>query len=122
MKKKVLIVEDDFIIQMYLESLIEKEGCEVVACVSKGEQALVQIKELKPDLVFMDVGIAGKISGIEVASKVNDCCKTPIVFMTGNSDKTTLAAAQATNPLHILFKPIDEEAFSKELKIILLKV
>ena len=114
MKKKVLIVEDDFIIQMFLEQLIEQEGCEIVGVASSGDEALALIKECKPDLIFLDVGISGSKSGIDVAKIINDTSKIPFVFVTGNSDKRTLAALKATNPISIMFKPIDDVSFTKQ--------
>lgn len=113
---KVLIVEDDFIIQIFLEKLILDEGCEVVACVPSSDEALHCVETYSPNLIFMDIGISGAKNGIETAKIINDVYKVPLVFMTGASDKDTLDLAEATNPIHILFKPIDDVSFSKELK------
>lgn len=116
--KKVIIVEDDFIIQMFLEELLLRNECDIVGIASEGDEALEMISNNSVDLIFMDIGIDGNKDGIEVASIVNDSCKTPIVFLTGNSDKATLGRANATNPIHIIHKPMDEVSFLAQYNII----
>tara|TARA_B100000809_G_scaffold134758_1_gene132401 strand:- start:784 stop:1161 length:378 start_codon:yes stop_codon:yes gene_type:complete len=116
--KKVIIVEDDFIIQMFLEELLLSNGCDLVGIASTGDEALEMISENQLDLIFMDIGISGDKNGIEVASMINESSKTPIVFLTGNSDKLTLEEANATGPLHIMYKPIDEISFLAQFNIV----
>ena len=118
MALKVMIVEDDFIIQMFLETAIENYGCEVVGLADNSDDALLAIKEQRPDLIFMDIGISGTADGIETATLINSKYNIPIAFITGNSDEATLTKAKATNPIHIIKKPIDEVKLKKELSII----
>ena len=58
-KKQILIVEDDLIVQMAIEQSVENVGCEVCAKVETGELAIEQAKTLLPDLVLMDINLAG---------------------------------------------------------------
>ena len=70
----------------------------------------------------MDIGIGGKKDGIETTEIVKEKYKTPVVFITGNSDPATLKRAKATNPIHIIKKPIDEQKLTNEFNIICQKL
>jgi AmiR/NasT family two-component response regulator len=118
MNRKVIIVEDDFIIQMVLENFLLNTGCDVVGIASSSEEAIELISDNSLDLIFMDIGLSGTKNGIEVAAIVNDSCKTPIVFLTGNSDASTLNKMRNTNPLHIINKPVDKVSFLAHFTII----
>ncbi len=64
----ILIVEDDGLIALYLTELMEKTGYLIVGTVSTGEMALRLLEDyLKPDLILMDIGLAGSLDGIETA-------------------------------------------------------
>ncbi|MFB0923741.1 MAG: response regulator, partial [Vicingaceae bacterium] len=84
---KALIVEDDFIIKMFLEQLITGKGCEVINTYDSGEALMSDIVNVEPSLIFMDVILSGELNGIEVASALKENNKIPIVFVTGNKDR-----------------------------------
>ncbi|MBU2948814.1 response regulator [Zobellia uliginosa] len=118
MKLKVLIVEDNLIIQMFLEHIIINVGSTHVKTADSGEDALKMVKKYVPDVVLLDIGLSGEINGIETAAILNDKYNIPFVYITGNSDYTTLENAKKTKPLHILRKPIDEYELNREFEII----
>lgn len=118
MEIKVLIVEDNFIIQMFLEGVISEIENTVVEVASSGHEALGLVGEFQPDIVFMDIGLEGEVDGIQVAQILKDINKVPVVFMTGNSDAATLERAKKTEPIHILRKPIDEYQLKSEFKVL----
>jgi response regulator of citrate/malate metabolism len=55
------------------------------------------------------VGIAGDKDGIETAELLNEKYDIPIIFITGNSDQSTIERAKKVNPVEFIFKPIDED-------------
>lgn len=122
MSKKVLIVEDNFIIQMFLEEVISGMGHEVLASTDNGDEALEMSKALSPDVILLDIGLSGGWNGIELAGILNGKYKIPFVFLTGNSDKITLEKAKSTAPLHIINKPIDEDKLKMEFNIVVEKL
>ena len=61
----VLVVDDHPMIQLAVRSLLEREGHEVVGTADNGIEALAKLKELKPDLVILDIRIP-KLQGLEV--------------------------------------------------------
>jgi len=119
MNKKILIVEDDFIIQMYLEDIVSEMNCEVVDTLESSNTIENILKNEKVDLILMDLGIRGERDGVDTAKFINENYPTPIVFITGNSDKTTTQRIEEVNPLLIVFKPIDEVQLKFQLTAIL---
>ena len=84
MVKKVLIVEDNIIIAIDIQGRIESFGYSVPAIVASGDEALVKASELKPDLVLMDIGLKGKMTGIEAGKKIREDLNIPVLYLTGN--------------------------------------
>ena len=73
------------------------------------DQALEKVKELKPEIILMDIGIAGDKDGI-ITTKTNQRKLMTFLycFLTGNSDESTLNRAKEVNPAGFVFKPINE--------------
>lgn len=112
---KVLIVEDEFLISMQLESELSDGGYNVLKIVSSGEKALKIVSEISPDLILMDINLAGEIDGIETARKIQSFSKNPIIFMSGYSDSKTKNRINSVDSLGFLIKPI----FLSDLKPII---
>ncbi|MDT7830457.1 response regulator [Pricia sp. S334] len=122
MSKKVILVEDNFIIQMFLEEIITAMGHEVLACTDNGDDTLELLKTHTPDVLLLDIGLSGGWSGIELAGIIKEKHQIPFVFLTGNSDKDTLDKANYHSPLHIIQKPIDEDKLKHEFELIVEKM
>jgi DNA-binding NarL/FixJ family response regulator len=103
---RVLIVEDQAIIALWLKSSLELHGCEVCGITGRGEEAMELAESLMPDIVVMDIFLSGAMNGIEAARVIAGRLGIPIVYMTGNSDDAMLAEAMETAPLGYLKKPI----------------
>lgn len=113
--QKILIVEDDMIIQMFIANIVKKAGFEIVGEARSCDQA-VKLAELKaPDLILMDIGIIGPKDGIETAEIIKNKFEIPVIFMTGNSDEYTINRALKIKPLDIFYKPIDEVKLEDKL-------
>ncbi|PKA99316.1 CheY-like chemotaxis protein [Flavobacteriaceae bacterium MAR_2009_75] len=118
MDLSILIVEDNFIIQMFLEEALANLGHEVLGSVDTGPDTLSFIETNTPNIIFLDIGLSGSLSGIDLAKTIKDKYQIPFVFLTGNSDRPTLELAQKTDPLHIISKPIDEDKLKDEMQFI----
>jgi len=106
---KILVVEDNMIIQMYLSRTVRDCGFEVVGEARDCDTALELIDQNQPDLIIMDLGLVGNKDGVETATIVNELYNIPIIFITGNSDEHTIERAKNVNPYDIIIKPIDED-------------
>lgn len=111
MGKRILIVEDEVISAMALERMLADIGCSVVGSVSTGEDAVERAGRERPDIVAMDIRLAGKMDGIDAASRIMAEFGTPIVFMTGYDDPDTKERALRLKPLGFMTKPIDRTKF-----------
>jgi CheY-like chemotaxis protein len=111
---KILITEDERIIAEDLKLTLQSFGHEVTAICASGEEAVTKTRELLPDLIFMDIKLKGKLSGIE-AAHILENCKIPVIFCTAYSDNKTIMRAANVGNSGYLIKPIMEN----ELKCIL---
>lgn len=110
---KILIVEDDRLISLMLSKMVTKMEHEVIAVFARGEKALKSIKDLKVDLILMDVMLEGDMDGIETMQKIQKKYTIPVIYITGNSDESTKQRAASTNYLDYLVKPVTYTQLSK---------
>lgn len=106
---KVMIVEDELITAEAIAILLKKLNYNPIAIVSSGEEAISKIKNLKLDLVLMDIILAGTMDGIETARIINTNYNIPIIFITAYGDKKTLNRAKLSEPYGYIVKPITNE-------------
>ena len=71
MGKKVLIVDDAAFMKMLLKDIVTKAGFEVVGEATNGVEAVEKYKELKPDIVTMDITMP-EMNGIEAVKKIKE--------------------------------------------------
>jgi len=102
----ILIVEDEVFIAMHLRMELRKSGYEVSGPVVTGEEAITRAAEEQPDIVLMDIRLAGKIDGIEAAREIRAHDDIPIIFMTGYENNEVRERAQQLNPLAYFIKPV----------------
>lgn len=118
---KVLVVDDNGINQKVLRSFIENLGHEAIT-LSSAEDALEQLPHITPDVILMDIELAG-MSGIEATHKIRlleDETKRnlPIVAMTGNTSRDDMRECYAAGMDDFLPKPVRNE----DLKFIIDKI
>ncbi|MBC8167966.1 MAG: response regulator [Bryobacteraceae bacterium] len=82
MKARILIVEDESIVQLDLQNRLERLGYSVVGTASRGEEAIAKAVELTPDLVLMDVRLEGAMDGVEAARQIREVQGTPVIYLT----------------------------------------
>jgi len=107
-QEKILIVEDEMLIALGLETRLESFGYSVCAKVLDSESAIEAVKKFYPDLVLMDIRIKGPVDGIETAKQIQAITFCPIIFITAYLDENTLDRAKATMPYGYLNKPVQE--------------
>ncbi len=106
-KKRVLIVEDDTITAMMLQRSLNVMGYHVCDPVSTGLEAIRAAQEEKPDIIFMDVRIAGDINGVQAAEKIRETQDIPIAFMTGCFSDETEDLTRNIRPVGVITKPLE---------------
>ncbi|MBL4709858.1 MAG: response regulator [Flavobacteriales bacterium] len=121
MKTKILIVEDEAIVAKDISVCLEKIGYQVLASFSKGEKALAFLEENTPDLVLMDIMLAGDISGIDASARIKKDYDIPVVFLTAYADEKTIARAKITEPYGYVIKPFKEIDLRTSIEMALYK-
>lgn len=81
---RVLIVEDEALLAMELESLVQDSGHEVVGWATSSSQAREMIDSVDADIAFVDVQLTDGPTGIDVASYAAERKRSMVVFMTAN--------------------------------------
>lgn len=103
---QLLIVEDEPIIAADLADRLTESGYTVLGPCDAGEAALELARRRQPDLVLLDIQLAGPMDGIALGHALTDLYQNlPIVFLTSNSDDATYARARAVAPRAFLSKP-----------------
>lgn len=113
----ILIVEDNVIIADDLQYTIEILGHVVVGNVISYHDACIVLKNIKVDLVFIDIQIASKETGIDLAKFINENYTIPFVFLTSNSDTATIELASKTKPSGYLVKPFHQNNLKAAIEI-----
>ncbi|MDE2808847.1 MAG: response regulator, partial [Gemmatimonadota bacterium] len=78
---KILIVEDDEPSAAHLEECLENLGYTVCASVSCGHEAVEKAEHKRPDLALVDLGLKGKVSGLETAEQIGSRFDVPVVYL-----------------------------------------
>ncbi|MDR3609473.1 MAG: response regulator [Ignavibacteriaceae bacterium] len=103
---KILIVEDEAITAMYLQMRLKKLSYEVVKPVGSGENAIQVAQQECPNFILMDIGLAGKLDGIQTAREILQFSDAYIIFMSGYNDDELREQVKLLQPSSFLLKPI----------------
>jgi len=102
---RVLVVEDDYFVSMEVEAVLLDLGCDVIALAPTAEEALSIAARERPDLILMDIRLAGRMDGIEAATRIHHELGIRSLFVTAHSDPGTFARGEAANPFGWVRKP-----------------
>lgn len=118
---RLLVVEDEGIIANMLAFHLKRVGYEVVGTAATGEEAVEIAVAAKPDLILMDIRLAGAMDGIQAADEIHKTLDVPVVFLTAYSDDATLQRAKITTPFGYIMKPFNERELLASVEIALYK-
>ena len=116
---RILVVEDERIVALDLATTLNNLGYAVVASVGSGEAAIEQAIKLRPNLVLMDIRLAGDVDGIQAAERIRKQVDVPVIYLTAHSDKPTLARARSTGPFGYVVKPFKTTELNCAIEIAL---
>lgn len=103
-KRRVVVAEDESLIRMDIVETLRDNGFDVVGEAGDGEAAVALAKELRPDLVVMDVKMP-KLDGISAADQLNKEHIAPVVLLTAFSQKELVERATEAGALAYVVKP-----------------
>jgi CheY-like chemotaxis protein len=123
MAKRVLIIDDEKDMRVYLTTLFQKAGYDVDSA-ENGFEGLVRAQSTKPDLITLDI-LMPKKSGLKAYRELRKTPETsdvPIIILTGLGRQEDFFGddhEDVRRPDAIVEKPIDRDAFLKQAKAIM---
>lgn len=117
----ILVVEDEGIVAMDIQARLRSLGYAVAGHATNGEDAIALARNLRPDLVLMDIMIEGDMDGIETARRISLLSGPPVVYLTAYADERTLSRAKLTGPLGYVIKPFEDRDLKLAIEMALYK-
>lgn len=117
-RKRILIADDESLIRMDLQEMLRNLGYLVVGEAGDGITALKLARELKPDLVIMDIRMPG-MDGIDAAKVLTEEKIAPVVLLTAYSQKELVDRAKEAGVVGYLVKPFKESDLTPAIEIAL---
>jgi CheY-like chemotaxis protein len=117
----IFIVEDEAIVANDIRETLKSLGYAVPGIAKSGELALEKVRDTKPDLVLMDIHLAGQLDGVETAGKIHVLYDIPVIYLTAYADKALLDRAKITEPYGYVIKPYDERELHSVIEMALYK-
>lgn len=117
--KSVLIVDDANFMRMFIRAMLEKNGFEIVGEASNGLEAIKKYKELKPDLVTMDITMPD-MNGLEALKEIMSIdTDAKVVMFSAMGQETMVREAIINGAKSFIVKPFKECNVLKALNQIL---
>ncbi len=104
----IVIAEDEAIIRLDLRELLEEEGYQVVGEAGRGDQAVELARNLRPDLVILDVKMPG-MDGIEAARQITSEGVCAVLMLTAFSQREVVEQARDAGAVAYLVKPFQKQ-------------
>ncbi|CAB4578338.1 unannotated protein [freshwater metagenome] len=104
---RVVIAEDEAIIRLDLKESLEEEGYEVVGEAGRGDQAIELVRELRPDLVILDIKMPG-VDGLTAARTIAADRICAVLMLTAFSQREIIEEARDAGALAYLVKPFQK--------------
>ena len=113
---RILVVEDEILIALELESLLQDLGHDVVGIAASSKDALSLGQDLKPDLAFVDIHLSDGPTGIDVARHLSSEHGVTVLFMTANAKRIPEDFAGAWG---VIAKPYTERGVREALAYVM---
>lgn len=105
--KRVLIVEDQFLISEYLRIWVEAHGHEVCGVAKTAKKAVALAIDLRPEIILMDMRLEGALDGVDAALEIVKTYEPRIIYVTGSNEPSSLKRINEDHPFRVVIKPID---------------
>lgn len=105
-KAKILIVDDEFLIQELLTILIQQMGLSVCGRAETADRAIELAQKHCPAIVLMDMRLKGEKDGVDAAIAIHKSVGSKIIYITGSREPKTISRIETGYPTAVLFKPI----------------
>ena len=103
--RRILIVEDEMFIALEIQEVVVRAGHEVVGIAATADRAIALAEGTRPDVVLMDIRLAGERDCVEAAIEIRERFDIPSLIVSAHSDAETRLRAAPARPLGFLPKP-----------------
>jgi len=114
---RILIVEDEGIIARDIQQQLIDLGYEPVDLAIDGEEAIESARAHRPQLVLMDIHLAGAMDGVEAATRIRRELDIPCVFLTAYATNEVVERAKQADPSGYIIKPFDAQILRTTIEI-----
>jgi two-component system KDP operon response regulator KdpE len=121
MKLKVLVVDDEPQIRKQLKIGLTGYGYEVLTA-ANGQEAITLTAQHQPDMIILDISLGSEPDGIEVARRLREWTKTPIIMLSIHSEEKTKVTALNAGADDYLTKPFGMEELHARMLAVLRRV
>jgi DNA-binding NarL/FixJ family response regulator len=102
---RILIVEDQPFVALDCEAALTARGHDVVDIASNAQSAAALAERYRPDLILMDIRLAGSRTGLEAAIEIHRKLGIRSIFASAHADDFTRKLAEPARPLGWINKP-----------------
>jgi PAS domain S-box-containing protein len=113
------VVEDEHTVAGELQTRLIAYGYEVAAIATSGQEAVAAAAQAAPDLVLMDVELAGDMDGIRSAELIRESVSIPVVYMVADADVASLRRVRAIQPFGYVVKPFMDRELRSSIEMAL---
>lgn len=117
-KLRVLVVEDEILIRKYIISILEDLDCLIAGETSTGEESITLARQIAPDLILMDIRLAGDIDGITAAKSISAISDIPVIFMSAYVKENDMEFETIRSFKGFLGKPVESHDLEPLIHII----
>lgn len=116
--KTILCIDDEESILEVTKLCLETVGQYTVTACSNGEEGIAKAKEIKPDLIMIDVMMPG-IDGPSTLNRLKSMSETtniPVIFMTARVQGNEIEEYKGMGAIGVIAKPFDPMTLSEEVE------
>ena len=115
---RVVIAEDEAIIRLDLKELLQEEGYDVVGETGRGDEAVELVRDLRPDLVILDIKMPG-LDGLSAAREIATDRLAAVLMVTAFSQRELVEQARDAGALAYLVKPFQKSDLIPAIEVAL---
>lgn len=117
--KKILLVEDSRLTAMVVAEFLNKNGYETETAVTGEEAVQKACGSFPPDLILMDIELAGEMDGIDAARRIIKSRDIPVVFLTANTSGEIIDKIKEVKAYGFVLKGMDKAALLSTVEMAL---
>ena len=115
---RVVIAEDEAIIRLDLKELLQEDGYDVVGETGRGDEAVELVRDLRPDLVILDIKMPG-LDGLSAAREIAHDRLAAVLMVTAFSQRELVEQARDAGALAYLVKPFQKSDLIPAIEVAL---